>query len=238
MYRVLICDDSSEQLTAIAQMVESVTQEMGILAKPECFSAPPPLYDALRKYKEDHCLVLMDILLGEQNGIDVTARIHKENEDISVILMSTSTDYILSGYDVRALQYLVKPVEPEKLKSAIRFDHKSSYQSNRFWVYQRNDVCSIKLADIIYVECVKEVTELHTTRGIVPTTELYRDVVARLPEGKFGSCRRNICIHYGHIREISANYVVLDDGETLPMSRSYVKALRAGFMTFLHNALS
>ena len=69
--------------------------------------------------ESDYDILLLDIEMGKINGIELARRIRHDNETIQIVFTTGYYDFISEGYEVSALQYLMKPVSYEKLESVL-----------------------------------------------------------------------------------------------------------------------
>ncbi len=72
-------------------------------------------------YEEDKRFdaLLLDIQMGEMDGMQLAHAVREHGSDIPIIFVTGYDDYMLKGYDVAALQCLMKPVDPNKLNAAL-----------------------------------------------------------------------------------------------------------------------
>ena len=104
------------------------------------------LYDALCASQDEIHLVLLDILMGEgDGGMRLAARLREMGNQVSIILVSSSPDFILQGYDVQAIKYLLKPVSSEDLRAAVLYDYRNHYKKRYLGLKIGSTVHSLSL---------------------------------------------------------------------------------------------
>nr|SUY21480.1 two-component response regulator [Clostridioides difficile] len=59
-------------------------------------------------------IIFLDIELGKSNGVDIAKTIRKHSKDTIIIFVTGFSDYVFHGYDVGALNYILKPYKTEK----------------------------------------------------------------------------------------------------------------------------
>lgn len=64
-------------------------------------------------------IFLMDIMMGEMNGMDAAKKIREMNIDSEIIFITGNIEFVRDGYKVNAYRYLLKPVEIEELRESI-----------------------------------------------------------------------------------------------------------------------
>lgn len=67
-------------------------------------------------YNEDE-LFFLDINLKTMNGMDIAKQLRKDGFQGTIIFLTAFSEYVFEGYNVQALNYLIKPIDYEKLGS-------------------------------------------------------------------------------------------------------------------------
>lgn len=106
--KIAICDDDSVQLKYIYTLVRkwsNIAKNNSVIfcysnAEELLFNYTPGCFDVL----------LLDIQMTGENGISLAKRIRSFNDDAAIIFITAVSDYVFDGYDVGAVQYLLKPV--------------------------------------------------------------------------------------------------------------------------------
>ena len=116
--KILLVDDEPANLVSLEAILEDEGRE---LLKAE--SGPEALKILLR---EDVSLVLLDVQMPEMDGFEVAElmRNRKNTQTIPIIFVtaiSKEDQYVFKGYQVGAVDYLFKPLDPTILKSKVDF---------------------------------------------------------------------------------------------------------------------
>ncbi len=135
--------------------------------------------DGIARYKPD--IVLLDVQMPGMNGIKLAAYLSNQTTPApSIIFISAFDDYALKAFEVRALDYLLKPVRAARLAEAI--ERVAQLRANQhgamsetaqalraarqhFSVQQRGRVLLVPVADIIYLKAEAKYVTLRTTAG-------------------------------------------------------------------------
>lgn len=90
------------------------------------------LLNNLNKAKPD--IILLDLKMPEMDGIQATAEIRKQNENIKIIVITMHDDekYVIHLMEIGANGYLLKNAEPEEIKTAIHTAYENGYYFNDF----------------------------------------------------------------------------------------------------------
>ncbi|MBO9445838.1 response regulator transcription factor [Ruegeria sp. R14_0] len=111
--RLLVVDDDPDMRSMMTQLM----QKNGFIALPA--STEREIRSHLSNGRID--LILLDVMLGDENGIDICARLRRE-QDVPIILVSAlSADHQrMAGYEVGADDYIAKPFNPQLMLARIR----------------------------------------------------------------------------------------------------------------------
>lgn len=177
-------------------------------------------------------LLFLDINMPDINGIAFANSISK---DIKVIFTTAYRDYAVEGFELRAVDYLLKPISFERLLKAIGVYMESrliknqpydgSMDENSF-IFVRSDRKMIKIdfESIIYIESYSDYLKIHLTAGTTVTRETITAIEERLPKEKFLRIHRSFIISVSHIHSFT-NEEVTVGRKSLPISRSYKKSV-------------
>ncbi len=111
--RLLVVDDDPEMRSMMTQFM----QQNGFIALPA--QSESEIRDHLTSGRID--LILLDVMLGDENGVEICARLRAE-QDVPIILVSAlSADHQrMAGYEVGADDYIAKPFNPQLLLARVR----------------------------------------------------------------------------------------------------------------------
>lgn len=111
--RIAICDDSDTDRQFISGSVSSWGINTGHAVQISAFSSAESFlfhYAA----KNDYDILLLDIEMGAMDGVTMAKKLRCDNDTVQIVFITGYSDYILEGYEVAALHYLMKPVREDK----------------------------------------------------------------------------------------------------------------------------
>ncbi|MFD2726229.1 LytR/AlgR family response regulator transcription factor [Hyunsoonleella rubra] len=175
-------------------------------------------------------LVFLDINMPEISGISFAKSISK---DIKIIFTTAYRDYAVEGFELQAVDYLLKPISFERLLKAVNnyFDIYSesnsdvSQESNmNDFMFVRADRRMIKVDfdDIIYVESYSDYIKIHLAKETIVTRETISTMEAKLPNKAFLRIHRSYIIALKHISSFTHEEITIHK-TALTISRSYKK---------------
>jgi len=115
--RIAICDDNEGDRTRIAEALAAYLAARGRSAEVTAFAHPDRLLEAARK--EDFDIYLLDILMPMVDGIATVRELRGMKGKVPVVFFSTSRDYALEAYGVKAVDYVLKPWTEERFAEAL-----------------------------------------------------------------------------------------------------------------------
>ena len=123
MYQIVICDDCQDELDTLKEFVKNFFTERGLAHNVVEYTSPAVL---LRDLKNGvfFDLFFLDIMMPGIDGISIGRQIRRLDAESPIIYLTNSPDYALQSYEVRAMNYILKPYREEKLipilQNAIR----------------------------------------------------------------------------------------------------------------------
>lgn len=185
-------------------------------------------------------ILFLDIMLGDGMGFEILDRI--ENLTSNLIFVTSHNTYALKAFQYNAINYLLKPIDPDALMIAIQrlppkqdtqFLKKQislfseSYQKGNFQqltISTREGLFFIPLTDIIKMESDENLVSfyLQTGKKIVSTTKSLKDYVNLLPKADFYRPHRSHIVQRKYIASFifeDGGYILMSDKIPVPVSR-------------------
>ena len=220
----LIVDDETIAREIIATHLDKIE---GITFVASCNSA----IEAFNVINSNHIdLIFLDINMPEISGISFAKSI---NKNIKIIFTTAYRDYAVEGFELKAVDYLLKPISFERLLKAVNtyfevygvsnITKNKSLTANDF-IFVRSDRRMIKIDfdAIIYVESYSDYIKIHLKNETIVTRETISSIEAKLPKQFFIRIHRSFIVSVSNITSYTNDTVTLTDTE-LTISRSYKK---------------
>ena len=221
----LIVDDESIAREVIATHLSKI-KNINIVAS--CSNAIEA-FNIISNHTID--LVFLDINMPEISGISFAKSI---NKNIKIIFTTAYREYAIEGFELQAVDYLLKPISFERLLKAVNtyfevynnlsettFNHTES--SNFMFVRSDRRMLKIAFNEIIYVESYSDYIKIHLEdKTTIVTRETISAVEAKLPKREFLRIHRSYIIAINFIDSFTNEQIVIS-GKSLPISRSYKK---------------
>ena len=116
--KIALCDDSEADRTYLSALVERWAAGAGHTVQLSAFESAEQFLFVYAE-KSDYDILLLDVEMGAMDGVTMAKRLRSENDLIQIVFITGYSDYIAEGYEVAALNYLMKPVREEKLFAVL-----------------------------------------------------------------------------------------------------------------------
>ena len=231
--KIAICEDER----AHATLLESEIAEWGtaVHEMPDIkhyFSAEEFLM--VWPEERDFDLVFIDIQMRHISGIELASIIRSKDEEMIIVFVTGVWDYVLRGYDIRALKYIIKPIKTadciKVLDGATRQIRK--WKDDYMIVRRENITTRVHYDDIIFFEIKSHYIDIVTTDGHMTYKEKMRNLEETLPTPQFFRCHRSFIVNMHHVDMIQPEKIQMDDGSILPVARARWANLNEAFLKY------
>jgi len=236
MFRIALCDDEDRQRGSIRRMLEDYFFSRDLAADIGEFAGGRELLNALEDQRFD--IYLLDIVMPELDGIRLGTALRNRDKEGTIIYLTTSPDFALESYDVRAFSYLLKPVREEKLFAVL--DDAIAVRERReesVIVRTAESTVRLRLDSILYVELTGRAPCYYLNDGshVVGVTlrTSFRDAMRPLLNDKrFHLCGSSFVFNLHHIGSMNKSRVLFDGGRWVEVPRRAYHALQSAWMDY------
>ena len=235
LIRIGICDDNPEDIRALSKALYAYEPSFQITTYPDGKSLledcedPDLLFD----------LLFLDINMPGMNGIATAGKIRGHFLDVKIIFISSSNEHYPEAYDVFAFNYMIKPVNPGKLRLILDQAMAGMIVERRqkFFFSYKNVNYQIFVRDILYMESNEKLICFHMSDGsqLMCYTKI-DEVLKQLPETSFVRCHQSFAVNICQVTEMAGNYFRIGPA-MINISRKYLMASKEKYFTHLFNYL-
>ena len=179
----------------------------------------------IRKIPVD--ILFVDINMPDITGLDLVRSL----EEKPIIIFTTAhRKFALEGFELDAIDYLLKPISFERfskaVKKAIEYSRYKNQQisepTESLFVYSEYRLIKIPFADIEYIESVEDYIKIHLSNAKpILTLMPLKKVLEKLPADKFRRIHRSYIVAIEKVNSILNRKVQLSSSTELPISDSY-----------------
>lgn len=178
-------------------------------------------------------IIFMDIELGTLNGIEVSAKIREKNEDVMIILTTNLMQYAIEGYSVQAADYILKPVQYDRIKSKMDDIINVLKKKNRYIISSnKTGMKKYMLNQIFYIEVFGHRLYVHTKDGPEEIGGTLKKMEEDLQLCGFVKCNKCYLVNLEYVNRISGDMVEVG-GDLLKISRREKKNFITEFTRYV-----
>lgn len=230
--KAIIIEDEKRAQIYLQGVLEQVAPEINVVAV--CDDLPSGVI-AIRKHKPD--LVFLDIEMPKYNGLEIINFFGENEIQFSIIFTTAYNQYALQAFKTSALDYLLKPIDPEELKETIeRYKQKQLNTFHKLQVAKLrlshtekiaipdgNNLIMIEVNEILYLKADSNYTDIHLTNGKKYTTSrILKNFEETLSSySQFFRCHKSYIVNILHTLKFSkanGGTVILKNDVEIPIS--------------------
>lgn len=216
-YKIAVCDDSA----ADRQYITDLTRQWATATHHTVNLCPfLSAEDFLFHYTEqsDFDILLLDIEMGAMDGVTLAKKLRQENETLQIVFITGYSDYISEGYEVAALHYLMKPVNPEKLFTVLdRATEKLRKNEKVLHFEVAGEMVRMPLYQIRYIDVQLNYATIHAKEDVTLKKSLSE--LADLLDDRFYRVGRSAIVNLTCISRVTKTEIHLNDGTAIPLPR-------------------
>lgn len=182
----------------------------------------------LSKLPKEMDILFLDIQLTKMNGVELAHELRKKQIHCEIVFLTAYREYVFQGYQVRALNYLLKPISYLEIKKCMNFIYERLKVEHYVFRKQQN-IYKIPYSDILYFSSSKHYVDIKTMQTTYRQLEPLKNILTHLPL-EFMQCHRTTIVNIHHIQCINGNNITMSDNVILPVSKTYLPSIRNGIL--------
>ncbi len=228
MYYIGICDDDEILCSKIEQWIFERNAHNCEDIETEVFFSGEDLLKHL-EFGKSLDLLFLDIELGNINGVEAGRYIRKKlsNESIHIVYISAKQGYAMDLFDNRPLNFLVKPLNKEKLFECIDRALELSIVCNLFFEFKaRGKIRKIPYKDIIYFRSENRKIKVKLHDNDLEYYGKITDLINQVPKSHFVRIHKSCLVNADHIISYDYSSIVMTNRQDLSVSQPNRKTVR------------
>lgn len=232
--RIAVCDDSQHELLRLVSLVEAYRRERKADLHYFCFQSATELLASM--HGDQYDVLLLDILMPGLSGLQAAREVRNSNSQVEIVFLTTSPEYAVESYSVRAYHYLLKPASPEKLFPILdRLRDNLRRPEEALRIKTQSSVFSLPFGKIECLEVNAKRLYFCLTDGSsrqVPGT-LAEFEPALLTKPGFVKVHRSYLVNLQWVQELRPGELITVSGRRVPISRAAYAQVRTAYTQFL-----
>jgi len=240
MLYVAVCDDETKIGAELERALINIFNKLNVKYEIDVFFAGKELHNKM-KTGAHYDLIFLDIEFtqNEINGVEVGRLIRDvhQNHLSAIVYISWEKKYALQLFDIQPLNFLLKPLNHEKIENTVRKYLKIARQWSEVFTYKiGHDTLKIQIKDIVYLESNGRKLFIHLADG--RKEEFYGSLKTAYEEQlktfDFLFIHNAYIVNYDHISALKIDHVLLVNSATpLPISKHRRNEVRDSYFEIM-----
>lgn len=236
MLQIAVCDDNIDELSNMVQLIDQYRTSRHLNCQYAVFLNGFDLLSALEKGKlfDIYCL---DIIMPGFTGIDVAKEIRVYDKTAPILFFTSSPDFALESYSVKAINYVLKPISKEKFFFAfdemlerIKMDNKE----DAIIVKSNEGIQKILISNLVFAEVIGRNVLYHLRSGkIIECLESFSTVCDNLLKyGCFIKTHRSYIVNMQYVDTIENQKVTLQTLASVPVAQGKAREIKQLYLAY------
>ena len=236
MLQIAVCDDNIDELSNMVQLINQYRTSKNFNCEYAVFPNGFDLVSALEKGKrfDIYCL---DIIMPGFSGIEVAKEIRVFDKTAPILFFTSSPDFALESYSVKAINYVLKPVSKEKL--FITFDEmleqiKAEKDEDAVIVKSNEGIQRILISNLVFAEVIGRKVLYHLRSGkVIECKEPFSPVCDNLLKYRcFIKPHRSYLVNMQYVDTIDNHQVTLQPLSSVPVAQGKAREIKQQYLNY------
>ena len=236
--RLAICDDDRLCREALEGLLEQYKEEHYKLLSIHSYDSAAMLADDAQR-SGGYDIYILDVLMPGLNGIELGMQLRKQDRNCRIFYLSSSRDYAVDAFKVKASDYLIKPVDRDELFRLLdeTILHFSEREGKSVIIRTRDSSVKLSLDSIQYAALEGKAVVYHlingdTLEGVGIRTAFAEAVQELLQDKRFMLCGTSMAVNLSHVSAVESEALIFRNGKKLFISKRAGRELRSGWTDF------
>jgi DNA-binding LytR/AlgR family response regulator len=223
MIKAIAVDDEPLPL----EILETYCSAVDFISLERTFTQTSEAKKYLQSYPVD--LIFLDIHMPSISGIDFYKGIE---QNVMVIFTTAHSQYAVEGFNLSAIDYLMKPYSLERFQEAVNraneyynFLYTKSENSNHIFIRAEYSLVKIPVVDILYVEGLADYIKVHVKEGKPVIARMTMKAILEKLPAEFVRVHRSFIIPLNRIDGVRNKTIAMGDLK-IPIGSSYREAFK------------
>lgn len=240
MFRIAVCEDNQSEADAAKELLCHYDAAHPDLAmRTRYFGTGAELLAEIAQGARFD-LIFLDIVMPGQNGIEVARELRAGNEETPLVFLTSSADYALDAFGVKATQYLLKPVQRDAFFQVIDdvTAMRQNAQDNFFMVQTPKSRIKLRYSSIVCVESFRRTLVFHLAGGQKLASKTIRvpieiAVAPLLEDSRFLHAHKSYIINMAFVEELTPTSFLMKNGLEVPVPRYKYAEAKNHYLSYL-----
>ncbi|MEG2377353.1 MAG: LytTR family DNA-binding domain-containing protein [Clostridia bacterium] len=234
--RIAVCDDERYALDKACALLNKYRQDKSVNISIELYETASELTDKCRGGVQ-YDIILLDILMPGITGIAAAQEIRKYNKTAKIVFLTSSHEYALDSYSVKAAGYILKPIMEDKLFACLDdLASEINIEKEKFiTIKTAKGISRILLSNLEYCEIYNKTIYFHmcdkTVLDAAGTMSQTENALRGYPE--FYKSHRSYIINLNFVSTVMADAVLMQSGGKIPVPYRKASEIKSAVLKYL-----
>ena len=231
MLNIAIVEDEENYRNILYEYLKRYEQENNEAVQISVFADGDEI---AQKNSAKYDIILMDIEMQVMNGMDAAKKIRESDREVIIIFITNMVQYAIQGYEVDALDYVLKPISYFAFSQKIlRAVGRMKKRVERYiHIISKNGVDKVPASEISWIESEGHRLIYHTRNQVYESTiRSMKETENELKDCNFFRCNKGYLVNLAHVRAIRDGWAILSNGQVM-ISRSKKTEFQKALTTY------
>lgn len=223
MLTIAIIEDEIDAAEVLQNYIGAYCNGAQIAYEVKIFGNAVDFFDA---WKTNFDIIFLDIMLPDIDGLRAAHKIRERDSEVPIIFVTNMRQFAINGYEVSALDFIVKPVTYYGFEIAFRKALHNLLRNNsaHITIPLKGGDKYVQVSNIFYVEVSQHKLIYHTADEDIEAGGVLKNVEELLFPYGFRRCNHCYIVNMRYVKEVRDNSVIIGpNGDELQISRSKKK---------------
>lgn len=234
MISIAVCDDDTYITEKLAECIKKVSTIKNISIDIEVFGDGRDLVDYIN-HGSRYDIILLDIEMKHVNGLEAAKSIRNVDKNVYLIYVTNYAGYSIEAYSVRPYQFLLKPIDEEKVCKYLSDILTEIMDDDFYFRYSANKVnTKILVQEVVYFESNARVIYIHDIHGAKHKFNGKLNNIEKIfsnSKVEFWRIHQSYLVNRKHIYRIGYSKIEMSNSVVLPISEDRRKAIREKYLS-------
>lgn len=230
MIMIAVCDDETNECSEIVNLINIVMNAHKKQFKIVTFNNGEKVILS----NENFDIYFLDIKMRGISGIEAAKNIRKVNNKAFIIFITGYKDYVFEAFDVRAFNYILKPINQNKFEEILNLALLELDKEEKFIIVKTiSRSTKLCLKDILYIEAYGRKLKIHTEFNVLEYYKKISEIEKELDSRSFFRCHKSFIVNLNYVESYDNSSIVLKNSEKIYMSKYRTGEFSKAFMYYL-----
>ena len=217
MFYIAVVEDQKDNADTLCSYIKKYGLEKHIIFEIDVFTDG---LNFISDYTEKYDMVFMDIAMPHMDGLEAAHKLREMDNKVGLIFITTLAKYAIRGYEVQAMDFLIKPIKYELFH--LKFEKALSMRKYDivFRIPLANGGKKLLVSDITYIESCKHYIYFHTELKEYRMRGSMKEISEFFLKNSFALASGSLLVNLAYVEEFQGGEVIVN-GEKFVLARKY-----------------